>query len=164
MARSLVIVESPAKAGTLGKFLGKDFTVTASYGHVRDLDRKGLSVDRSKDYKPDYRVVPGKEKTVAELTRLVKKAERVFLAADPDREGEAICWHLHELLKKEAPNATFHRAEFNEITKTAVQRAIEKPGKISKDRVGAQQARRIIDRLVGYEVSELLWNKVWRGP
>jgi DNA topoisomerase I len=163
MARSLVIVESPAKAGTLGKFLGKDFTVTASYGHVRDLDRKGLSVDRSKDYKPDYRVVPGKEKTVAELTRLVKKADRVFLAADPDREGEAICWHLHELLKKEAPNATFHRAEFNEITKTAVQRAIEKPGKISKDRVGAQQARRIIDRLVGYEVSELLWNKVWRG-
>ncbi len=163
MARSLVIVESPAKAGTLGKFLGKDFTVTASYGHVRDLDRKGLSVDRSKDYKPEYRVVPGKEKTVAELTRLVKKADRVFLAADPDREGEAICWHLHELLKKEAPNATFHRAEFNEITKTAVQRAIEKPGKISKDRVGAQQARRIIDRLVGYEVSELLWNKVWRG-
>ena len=163
MARSLVIVESPAKAGTLGKFLGKDFTVTASYGHVRDLDRKGLSVDRAKDYKPEYRVVPGKEKTVAELVRLVKKAERVFLAADPDREGEAICWHLHELLKKEAPNATFHRAEFNEITKTAVQRAIEKPGKISKDRVGAQQARRIIDRLVGYEVSELLWNKVWRG-
>jgi DNA topoisomerase-1 len=163
MARSLVIVESPAKAGTLGKFLGKDFQVTASYGHVRDLDRKGLSVDRSKDYKPEYRVVPGKEKTVAELTRLVKKAERVYLAADPDREGEAICWHLHELLKKEAPNATFHRAEFNEITKTAVQRAIEKPGKISKDRVGAQQARRIIDRLVGYEVSELLWNKVWRG-
>jgi DNA topoisomerase-1 len=163
MARSLVIVESPAKAGTLGKFLGKDFTVAASYGHVRDLDRKGLSVDRSKDYKPEYRVVPGKEKTVAELTRLVKKADRVFLAADPDREGEAICWHLHELLKKEAPNATFHRAEFNEITKTAVQRAIEKPGKISKDRVGAQQARRIIDRLVGYEVSELLWNKVWRG-
>ncbi len=108
-------------------------------------------------------MVPGKEKTVAELTRLVKKADRVFLAADPDREGEAICWHLHELLKKEAPNATFHRAEFNEITKTAVQRAIEKPGKISKDRVGAQQARRIIDRLVGYEVSELLWNKVWRG-
>src|SRR5262245_47800524 len=163
MARSLVIVESPAKAGTLGKFLGRDFQVTASYGHVRDLDRKGLAVDRTKDYKPEYRVVPGKEKTVAELTRLVKKAERVFLAADPDREGEAICWHLHELLKKEAPNATFHRAEFNEITKTAVQRAIEKPGKISKDRVGAQQARRIIDRLVGYEVSELLWNKVWRG-
>ncbi len=163
MARSLVIVESPAKAGTLGKFLGRDFLVTACYGHVRDLDRKGLSVDRSRDYKPDYRIVPGKEKTVAELARLAKKADTIYLAADPDREGEAICWHLHELLKKEAPKATFHRAEFHEITKTAVTRAIEKPGKISKDRVGAQQARRIIDRLVGYEVSELLWNKVWRG-
>ena len=163
MARSLVIVESPAKAGTLGKFLGKDFQVTACYGHVRDLDRKGLSVDRAKDYKPEYRIVPGKEKTVAELARVARKAETIYLAADPDREGEAICWHLHELLKKEAPNATFHRAEFHEITKAAVTRAIEKPGKISKDRVGAQQARRIIDRLVGYEVSELLWNKVWRG-
>ncbi len=163
MARSLVIVESPAKAGTLGKFLGKDFQVTACYGHVRDLDRKGISVDRAKDYKPDYRIVPGKEKTVLELARLAKKADTIYLAADPDREGEAICWHLHELLKKEAPDATFHRAEFHEITKAAVTRAIEKPGKISKDRVGAQQARRIIDRLVGYEVSELLWNKVWRG-
>ncbi len=163
MARSLVIVESPAKAGTLGKFLGRDFLVTACYGHVRDLDRKGISVDRSKDYKPDYRIVPGKEKTVAELARLAKKADTIYLAADPDREGEAICWHLHELLKKEAPKATFHRAEFHEVTKSAVTRAIEKPGKISKDRVGAQQARRIIDRLVGYEVSELLWNKVWRG-
>src|SRR5512134_2469912 len=163
MARSLVIVESPDKAGTLGKFLGKDFQVTACYGHVRDLDRKGLAVDRSKDYKPEYRIVPGKEKTVAELARLAKKTDTIYLAADPDREGEAICWHLHELLKKEAPDVTFHRAEFHEITKSAVTRAIEKPGKISKDRVGAQQARRIIDRLVGYEVSELLWNKVWRG-
>ncbi len=163
MARSLVIVESPAKAGTLGKFLGRDFHVTACYGHLRELDRKGLSVDRSRDYKPEYRIVPGKEKTVAELARVAKKAEKIYLAADPDREGEAICWHLHELLKKEAPEATFHRAEFHEITKSAVTKAIEKPGKISKERVGAQQARRIIDRLVGYEVSELLWNKVWRG-
>jgi DNA topoisomerase-1 len=163
MARSLVIVESPAKAGTLGKFLGRDFQVAACYGHVRDLDRKGLAVDRAKDYKPEYRIVPGKERTVAELAKVARKAERIYLAADPDREGEAICWHLHELLKKEAPEATFHRAEFHEITKSAVTKAIEKPGKISKDRVGAQQARRIIDRLVGYEVSELLWNKVWRG-
>lgn len=163
MPKSLVIVESPAKAGTLGKFLGKDFQVAACYGHVRDLDRKGIAVDRAKDYKPEYRIVPGKEKTVADLARLAKKSDRIYLAADPDREGEAICWHLHELLKKEAPQASFHRAEFNEITKAAVTRAIEKPGKISKERVGAQQARRIIDRLVGYEVSELLWNKVWRG-
>ena len=163
MARSLVIVESPAKASTLGKFLGKDFHVAACYGHVRDLEKKGIAVDRAKNYAPNYRIVPGKEKTVAELVRLARKADRIFLAADPDREGEAICWHLHELLKKEAPDATFHRAEFHEITKSAVTRAIEHPGKISKDRVGAQQARRIIDRLVGYEVSELLWNNVWRG-
>jgi DNA topoisomerase-1 len=163
MARSLVIVESPAKASTLGKFLGRDYQVAACYGHVRDLEKKGISVDRSRNYEPHYRIVPGKERTVAELARLARKAERIFLAADPDREGEAICWHLHELLKKEAPKAQFHRAEFHEITKSAVTRAIEKPGKISKDRVGAQQARRIIDRLVGYEVSELLWNKVWRG-
>jgi DNA topoisomerase-1 len=163
MARSLVIVESPAKASTLGKFLGRDYHVAACYGHVRDLDKKGIAVDRARDYEPNYRIVPGKERTVAELARLARKAERIFLAADPDREGEAICWHLHELLKKEAPKARFHRAEFQEITKSAVTRAIAKPGKISKERVGAQQARRIIDRLVGYEVSELLWNKVWRG-
>jgi DNA topoisomerase I len=163
MARSLVIVESPAKASTLGKFLGRDYHVAACYGHVRDLEKKGIAVDRSRNYEPQYRIVPGKERTVAELARLARKSERIFLAADPDREGEAICWHLHELLKKEAPKAKFHRAEFQEITKSAVTRAIEKPRRISKERVGAQQARRIIDRLVGYEVSELLWNKVWRG-
>jgi DNA topoisomerase-1 len=163
MARSLIIVESPAKATTLGKFLGKDFQVAACYGHVRDLEKKGIAVDRAKNYEPHYRIVPGKEKTVADLVRFARKADRIYLAADPDREGEAICWHLHELLKKEAPKAKFHRAEFHEITKAAVARAIENPGKISMDRVGAQQARRIIDRLVGYEVSELLWNNVWRG-
>ncbi len=163
MARSLVIVESPAKASTLEKFLGRDYQVAACYGHVRDLDRKGIAVDRSKGYRPHYRIVPGKERTVAELAKLARKAERVYLAADPDREGEAICWHLQELLKKEAPKVPFHRAEFNEITKAAVVRAIEQPTRISLDRVGAQQARRIIDRLVGYEVSELLWQKVWRG-
>ena len=163
MARSLVIVESPAKAATLGKFLGKDFQVAACYGHVRDLEKKGIAVDRANGYEPNYRIVPGKERTVAELSKLAKRAERIFLAADPDREGEAICWHLHELLKLEAPKAVFHRAEFHEITKSAVKRAIESPTEISLPRVGAQQARRIIDRLVGYEVSELLWNKVWRG-
>src|SRR5512132_3990959 len=148
MARSLVIVESPAKASTLVKFLGRDFQVAACYGHVRALDKKGIAVDRSNGYEPHYRIVPGKERTVADLSKLARKADRIFLAADPDREGEAICWHLHELLKLEAPNAEFHRAEFHEITRSAVTRAIEKPGKISKERVGAQQARRIIDRLV----------------
>src|SRR5512141_3067630 len=163
MARSLVIVESPAKASTLGKFLGRGFQVAACYGHVRDLDKKGIAVDRANGYEPNYRIVPGKERTVAELSKLARKADRIFLAADPDREGEAICWHLHELLKLEAPNAEVVRAEVHEITKSAVKRAIETPTAISLPRVGAQQARRIIDRLVGYEVSELLWNKVWRG-
>ncbi len=163
MAKSLVIVESPAKASTLGKFLGRDFHVAACYGHVRDLPKKGLSVDREHGYQPEYEILPGKQKTIAELKKLAKQSEDVFLAADPDREGEAICWHLEELLKHAAPDARFHRAEFHEITKSAVSRAIGQPGEINQNRVNAQQARRIIDRLVGYEVSDLLWSKVWRG-
>jgi DNA topoisomerase-1 len=163
MSKSLVIVESPAKATTLGKFLGKDFSVLACYGHVRDLPRKGISVDRENGYEPTYEVLPGKQKTIADLKRHAKVAEEIYLAADPDREGEAICWHLHELLGPSAPQARFHRAEFHEITKSAIQKAIATPGSIDMDRVAAQQARRIIDRLVGYEVSDLLWKKVWRG-
>ena len=163
MAKSHVIVESPAKAATLGKFLGKDYTVLACYGHVRDLPRKGIAVDREHGYAPTYEVLPGKERTVAELRRAAKGAETVYLAADPDREGEAICWHLQEILRPALPKTTFHRAEFHEITKAAVTRAVEHPGRIDQDRVNAQQARRIIDRLVGYEVSDLLWSKVWRG-
>ena len=163
MSKSLVIVESPAKAGTLGKFLGKEFTVAACYGHVRDLPKKGISVDRENGYEPTYEILAGKERTIAELKRLAKGAERIYLAADPDREGEAICWHLEEILRPGAPNAVFHRAEFHEITKSAVIRAIENPGTIDRDRVAAQQARRIIDRIVGYEVSDLLWSKLWRG-
>lgn len=163
MVKSLVIVESPAKASTLGKFLGRDFHVAACYGHVRDLPKKGLSVDRKNGYEPQYEVLDGKERTVSELRKLAKQAERIYLAADPDREGEAICWHLEELLRPANPTADFHRAEFHEITRTAVTRAIEHPGVIDRNRVNAQQARRIIDRLVGYEVSDLLWKKVWRG-
>src|SRR5258706_527390 len=163
MGKSLVIVESPAKAATLGKFLGKDFNVLACYGHVRDLPKKGISVDREHGYEPTYEILPGKERTVAELKKAAKSADAVYLAADPDREGEAICWHLHEVLKSSAPNAVFHRAEFHEITKSAVTKAVGHPGTIDQDRVNAQQARRIIDRLVGYEVSDLLWSKVWRG-
>jgi DNA topoisomerase I len=163
MARSLVIVESPAKAATLGKFLGKDFTVLACYGHVRDLPRKGIAVDRAHGYAPTFEILPGKERTVADLKRAAKGAATVYLAADPDREGEAICWHLQEILKPALPKTTFHRAEFHEITKSAVTRAVEHPGTIDQNRVNAQQARRIIDRLVGYEVSDLLWSKVWRG-
>ncbi|MEO6323221.1 MAG: type I DNA topoisomerase [Thermoanaerobaculia bacterium] len=163
MGKSLVIVESPAKATTLGKFLGREFSVMACYGHVRDLPKKGISVDREHGYEPTYEILPGKQKTIADLKKAAKGAETIYLAADPDREGEAICWHLHEILKPGAPDAIFHRAEFHEITKSAVGRAISHPGVIDQDRVNAQQARRIIDRLVGYEVSDLLWSKVWRG-
>ena len=163
MPKSIVIVESPAKAKTLEKFLGKDFKVMASYGHVRDLPRKGLGVDREDKYKPTYEVLPGKEKTINELKKAAKTAENVYLAADPDREGEAISWHLQETLKPGAKKTIFRRVRFNEITKKAVLAAMEAAGEIDGRLVDAQQARRIIDRLVGYEVSDLLWKKIWRG-
>lgn len=162
-ARSLVIVESPAKAKTLEKFLGKDFRVLASYGHVRDLPKKGLGVDRSRSYEPTYEVLAGKEKTLAELKRAARDAPAVYLAADPDREGEAISWHLQEALKPGAKGTVFKRVRFNEITKGAVTRAMAEAGEIDAHLVDSQQARRIIDRLVGYEVSDLLWKKIWRG-
>jgi DNA topoisomerase I len=162
-AKSIVIVESPAKAKTLEKFLGKGFKVLASYGHVRDLPRKGLGVDRGQSYEPTYEILQGKEKTVNELKKATRGAENVYLAADPDREGEAISWHLQETLKPGAKNTSFRRVRFNEITKKAVLAAMEAAGEIDSRRVDAQQARRIIDRLVGYEVSDLLWKKVWRG-
>ena len=161
--KSLVIVESPAKAKTLEKFLGKDFRVLASYGHVRDLPRKGLGVDRGHAYEPTYEVLAGKEKTLGELKKATREASAVYLAADPDREGEAISWHLQEALKPAAKDKVFKRVRFNEITKKAVQRAMEEAGEIDARLVDAQQARRIIDRLVGYEVSDLLWKKIWRG-
>src|SRR5262245_20572099 len=163
MPKSIVIVESPAKAKNLEKFLGRDFKVMASYGHVRDLPRKGLGVDREDKYKPTYEVLAGKEKTINELKRAAKTAENVYLAADPDREGEAISWHLQETLSPGAKKTTFRRVRFNEITKKAVLAAMEAAGEIDGRLVDAQQARRIIDRLVGYEVSDLLWKKIWRG-
>ena len=161
--KNLVVVESPAKAKTLEKFLGKDYRVLASYGHVRDLPRKGLGVDRDNAYEPTYEVVPGKEKTLGDLKKAAREASAVFLAADPDREGEAISWHLQEALRSSGKNAVFKRVRFNEITKKAVLRAMEDAGEIDARLVDAQQARRIIDRLVGYEVSDLLWKKIWRG-
>ena len=160
---SIVIVESPAKARTLEKFLGKNFRVLASYGHVRDLPKKGLGVDRGNAYEPTYEVLHGKEKTLAELKRAAKKADAVYLAADPDREGEAISWHLKETLEPGAGDKPFRRVRFNEITKRAVLAAMDDAGEIDSRLVDAQQARRIIDRLVGYEVSDLLWKKIWRG-
>ncbi len=162
MAKSVVIVESPAKARTIEKYLGKDFSVRACAGHIKDLPSNGLGVDVKHGFVPTYRVIPGKEKIVRDLKKLAGKAERIYLAADPDREGEAICQHLAEELNGSS-GLEVYRVLFHEITKAAVQAAFEHPGIINTDKVEAQQARRILDRLVGYQVSPLLWKKVRRG-
>jgi DNA topoisomerase I len=160
MAKNLVIVESPAKARTLEKFLGKDFHVEACGGHIRDLPSKSLGVKVDKDFEPNYQIIKGKEKIVKGLKSAAAKAKVVYLAPDPDREGEAIAWHLQALL---GANGKVKRIEFNEITKEAVTSAVKHPRKIDLDRVNAQQARRILDRLVGYKLSPLLWKKVRKG-
>src|ERR1700674_5288792 len=164
MAKSLVIVESPAKAKTIGKYLGKNFVVKASLGHVKDLPKKDLAVDVDKGFEPHYEIIEGKKKLIAELKASAKGVESIYLAADPDREGEAICFHLQEELqgtKKQGP--AFFRVMFNEITKKAIEKAFEKPGQVNIALVEAQQARRVLDRLVGYKISPLLWDKVRRG-
>src|SRR3981189_2085325 len=164
MAKSLVIVESPAKAKTIGKYLGAQFVVKASLGHVKDLPKKDLAVDVDNDFEPHYEVIEGEKKLIAELKADAKKAENVYLAADPDREGEAICFHLQEELEgKRANGLKFYRVMFNEITSNAIKKAFEKPGAVNLHLVEAQQARRILDRLVGYKISPLLWDKVRRG-
>src|SRR5271170_4369235 len=163
MAKSLVIVESPTKAKTIGKYLGKQFIVKASLGHVKDLPKKDLSVDVDNDFKPVYEVIEGKRKLIQELKTAAKGAENVYLAADPDREGEAICFHLQEELKEKKNGPKIFRVMFNEITKSAILKAFEKPSAVNLHLVDAQQARRILDRLVGYKISPLLWDKVRRG-
>ena len=164
MAKSLVIVESPAKAKTIGKYLGKQFIVKASLGHVKDLPKKDLAVDVEHDFTPKYEVIEGKKKLMTELRAAVKDVDNVYLAADPDREGEAICWHLQEELESKKPGKpAFFRVMFNEITASAVQKAFEKPLQVNIHLVEAQQARRVLDRLVGYKISPLLWDKVRRG-
>src|SRR6476469_8946014 len=163
MTKNLVIVESPAKAKTIGKYLGKNFTVKASLGHVKDLPKKNLSVDVDNDFTPVYEVIEGKKKLIAELKTAAKGSDTVYLAADPDREGEAICFHLQEELKEKKNGPKFFRVMFNEITKKAVQKAFETPTQVNKHLVDAQQARRVLDRLVGYKISPLLWDKVRRG-
>ena len=160
-SHNLVIVESPAKAKTIGKYLGPDFTVTASMGHLRDLPKSTLGVDIENGFKPDYQPVKARESTIKELKAAAKNSERVYLATDPDREGEAISWHLKELLK--LPESKSFRVTFNEITQKVVRSSIENPRAIDMDLVNAQQARRILDRIVGYKLSPLLWKKVRRG-
>ncbi|MFM6965732.1 MAG: type I DNA topoisomerase [Sphingomonadales bacterium] len=158
MAKNLVIVESPAKAKTIEGYLGKDFIVKSSYGHVRDLAKKGLAIDLEANFNPQYEVSPDKKQVVAELKKLAKSAETVWLATDEDREGEAISWHLYETLELQKKDTK--RITFNEITKTAVTRAIENPRQINRELVDAQQARRVLDRIVGFELSPVLWKKV----
>ncbi|MGX8698776.1 MAG: type I DNA topoisomerase, partial [bacterium] len=159
--KNLVIVESPAKAKTIGKYLGADYKVTASMGHLRDLPKSKLGVDLEHDFEPEYIPVKGRESTISELKKEAKGAPRVFLATDPDREGEAISWHLKELLN--IPEDQVYRVTFNEITKKVVLESIGQPRAIDQDLVDAQQARRILDRIVGYKLSPLLWKKIRRG-
>ena len=156
-------MESPAKARTINKYLGKDFIVKASLGHIKDLPKRDLAVDVEHGFEPRYEVIEGKKKLVAELKQAARKVQDVYLAADPDREGEAICFHLQEELSEKKNGPRIYRVMFNEITKKAVAKAFEKPGQVDVNLVDAQQARRVLDRLVGYKISPLLWDKVRRG-
>lgn len=157
----LVIVESPAKAKTIKKYLGPGYEVIASMGHIRDLPKSKMGVDKENDFKPQYTDMKGKEDVIKELKKCAKKCDKIYLATDPDREGEAISWHIAQMLKLDMNDN--NRVAFNEITKTGVQRGMSNPHKIDVDLVNAQQARRILDRLVGYELSPFLWKKVKRG-
>ena len=167
MAKYLVIVESPAKVKTIKKFLGANYEVDASNGHVRDLPKSQLGIDTEGDYEPKYITIRGKGDILAKLRKEVKKADVVYLATDPDREGEAISWHLMKALKldeeKEKKDKKVYRISFNEITKNAVKASLKTPRKLDMDLVDAQQTRRILDRMVGYSISPLLWEKVKRG-
>jgi DNA topoisomerase-1 len=161
MAKSLVVVESPAKAKTISKYLGRNFVVRASVGHIKDLPKSKLGVDVDDDFAPHYAIIPTKTKVVKELKAAAKGIQDIYLAADPDREGEAICQHLSEELSSKSRN--IYRVLFHEITKNAIQEAFKKPSRINQHKVDAQLTRRILDRLVGYKISPLLWNKVRRG-
>jgi DNA topoisomerase I len=163
MAKSLVIVESPAKAKTIGKYLGKNFVVKASLGHIKDLPKKDLAVDVEHDFRPQYQIIEGKKKLIDELKKAAKDADHIYLAADPDREGEAICFHLQEELDPKNGSGRVLRVMFNEITANAIRKAFEQPTAVNHHLVNAQQARRVLDRLVGYKISPLLWDKVRRG-
>ena len=158
---NLVIVESPSKAKTIGKYLGPDYRVEACMGHLRDLPKSKMGVDLEHDFEPDYQPLASKAAIISELRSASKAAKHIYLATDPDREGEAISWHLKELL--ELPDDKTERVTFNEITKNVVTRSIQEPRSIDYNLVDAQQARRILDRIVGYQLSPLLWKKIRRG-
>ena len=158
MSKNVVIVESPAKANTIEKFLGKDFLVTSSYGHIRDLKKKDMGIDVKNNFTPKYIVPDDKKHVVKEIKKLTDKAEMVWLATDEDREGEAISWHLKEVLK--LPDDRTKRIVFHEITKSAIQGAIKNPRAIDYHLVESQKSRRILDRLVGFQMSPILWRKI----
>ena len=157
---ALVIVESPTKAKTIGKYLGAGYDVKATVGHVRDLPTRELGVDVENGFEPKYVTIKGKTKTLSELKKAAKGASSIYLATDPDREGEAIAWHVADQLKATVPT---HRVLFHEITKDAIQLAMRDPGEIDDRKVNAQQARRILDRLVGYKASPILWRSIKTG-
>src|SRR5919206_2074166 len=158
MAKNLLIVESPAKAKTIEKILGSDFEVKSCYGHIRDLEKDDMGIDIKNNYKPRYIVPEEKQKVVRELKQLAKKSDEIWLATDEDREGEAISWHLCEVLGLD-PKST-KRIVFHEITKPAIKEAVESPRTVDMNLVNAQQARRILDRIVGFELSPILWRKI----
>ena len=161
MANNLVIVESPAKAKTIKKFLGSSYEVIASNGHVRDLPKSRMGIDIDNDYEPQYITIRGKGELLATLRKAVKKADKIYLATDPDREGEAISYHLTEALKRDKKK--YKRITFNEITKNAVKNSIKQARDIDMSLVDSQQARRVLDRMVGYTISPVLWEKIKRG-
>ncbi|MDH3894465.1 MAG: toprim domain-containing protein, partial [Chromatiales bacterium] len=165
MSKNLVIVESPAKAKTIKKYLGSDFEVMASYGHVRDLVPKEGAVDTDHGFEMRYEVIEKNEKHVKSIEKALKKADALYLATDPDREGEAISWHLLELLKESGAldDKAVHRVHFYEITKKAVREAVDEPAVLSTDLINAQQARRALDYLLGFNLSPLLWRKIRPG-
>src|SRR5512145_2065516 len=166
MAKSLIIVESPTKAKTITKYLGRGYAVMASVGHVKDLPTSKLGVDLEHDFEPQYVTIKGKSKVLAEIKKKAEAVDKVYLAPDPDREGEAIAWHIAQELNgknRKKKDGKVFRVLFNEITESAIRRALQSPGQIDMKLVQAQQARRILDRIVGYQGSQLLWTKVRRG-
>jgi len=158
---TLVVVESPAKASTIKKYLGAGYVVKASVGHIKDLPKTSIGIDTNKDFSAEYVVIEGKKKVIAEITAAAKRAEHVLLAPDPDREGEAIAWHIADEIRPANPD--IQRVMFNEITKKSILEAIQHPLALDVKKYESQQARRVLDRLVGYQISPLLWTKVRRG-
>ena len=161
MGKSLLIVESPTKARTLNRYLSDRFDIRASVGHIKDLPQNELGIDIERDFEPYYQTIKGKEKVIGDLRKAAKRAKTIYLAPDPDREGEAIAWHIAEELR--TPQKEIYRVLLNELTRDAIENALRQPGELDQQKFEAQQARRLLDRLVGYQISPILWDKVQRG-